>query len=111
MGHMRSQPHYDKVRNVCGATGSPKTAWATCDLNHIMTRCEHFGKEPSNNDIAEMRSICAVVECGCRHDMVMMINSRTLIKYSNSRTFILIRVFKFKNIGDQYSYLSQMFIQ
>ena len=40
MGHMQSQPHYDKVRNVCGATGSAKTAWATCDLNHIMTRCE-----------------------------------------------------------------------
>ena len=31
---------------MCGA--------ATCDLNHIMTSCTHFGEIPSKDDIAEM---------------------------------------------------------
>ena len=28
---------------------------ATCDLNHIMTSCTHFGERPSLDDIAEMK--------------------------------------------------------
>ena len=31
---------------MCGA--------ATCDLNHIMTSCTHFGEIPSKDDIVEM---------------------------------------------------------
>ena len=37
----REYKHY-----ICGA--------ATCDLNHIMTSCTHFGEIPSKDDIAEM---------------------------------------------------------
>ena len=32
---------------MCGA--------ATCDLNHIMISCTHFGERPSLDDIAEMK--------------------------------------------------------
>ena len=32
---------------MCGA--------ATCDLNHIMISCTHFGGRPSVDDIAEMK--------------------------------------------------------
>ena len=39
---------YRESKNcMCGA--------ATCDLNHIMTSCTHFGERPSVDDIAEMK--------------------------------------------------------
>ena len=37
----------DSKNCVCGA--------ATCDLNHIMTSCTHFGERPSVDDIAEIK--------------------------------------------------------
>ena len=37
----------DSKKCMCGA--------ATCDLNHIMTSCAHFGERPSVDDIAEMK--------------------------------------------------------
>ena len=37
----------DSKNCMCGAS--------TCDLNHIMTSCTHFGERPSLDDIAEMK--------------------------------------------------------
>ena len=37
----------DNKNCMCGA--------ATCDLNHIMTSCTHFGERPSRDDIAETK--------------------------------------------------------
>ena len=39
----------DSKNCMCGA--------ATCDLNHIMTSCTHFGERPSLDDIAEMKDV------------------------------------------------------
>ena len=39
----------DNKNCMCGA--------ATCDLNHIMTSCTHFGERPSLDDIAEMKDV------------------------------------------------------
>ena len=37
-----------------------ETGAATCDLNHIMMSCTHFGERPSVADITEMKDGCAV---------------------------------------------------
>ena len=56
----------NRVRSGQAATPAAKHLWgyrenkhcmcgaATCDLNHIMTSCTHFGEIPSKDDIAEM---------------------------------------------------------
>ena len=56
----------NRVRSGQAATPAAKHLWgyrenkhcmcgaATCDLNHIMTSCTHFGVIPSKDDIAEM---------------------------------------------------------
>ena len=56
----------NRVRSGQAATPAAKHLWgyrenkhcmcgaATCDLNHIMTSCTHFGELPSKDDIAEM---------------------------------------------------------
>ena len=56
----------NRVRSGQAATPAAKHLWgyrenkhcmcgaATCDLNHIMTSCTHFGEIPSKADIAEM---------------------------------------------------------
>ena len=55
-----------RVRSGQAATPAAKHLWgyrenkqcmcgtATCDLNHIMTSCTHFGEIPSKDNIAEM---------------------------------------------------------
>ena len=57
----------NRVRSGQAATPAAKHLWgyrdskncmcgaATCDLNHIMTSCTHFGERPSLDDIAEMK--------------------------------------------------------
>ena len=57
----------NRVRSGQAATPAAKRLWgyrdskncmcgaATCDLNHIMTSCTHFGERPSVDDIAEMK--------------------------------------------------------
>ena len=57
----------NRVRSGQAATQAAKHLWgyrdskncmcgaATCDLNHIMTSCTHFGERPSVDDIAEMK--------------------------------------------------------
>ena len=56
----------NRVRSGQAATPAAKHLWgyrenkhcmcgaATCDLNHIMMSCPHFGEIPSKDDIAEM---------------------------------------------------------
>ena len=61
----------ESKRFMCGA--------ATCDLNHIMTSCIHFGERPSLDDIAEMKDgYVRWPRANCRHDM-MMINECALL--------------------------------
>ena len=44
------------AKHLCGYRENKHCMYgaATCDLNHIMTSCTHFGEIPSKDDIAEM---------------------------------------------------------
>ena len=42
---------------------------ATCDLNHIVTSCTHFGETEQKRHCENEGSICVVAECCCRHMM------------------------------------------
>ena len=83
-GHTRAWRTSNRVRSGQAATPAAKHLWgyrdsknymcgaATCDLNHIMTSCTHFGETEPRRHCRNEGWIRAVAESHCRHDMIII---------------------------------------